>query len=59
MHFNLRLNVTIERRENCDAIIKREIIFVQNNDFFDVAIDVAKKIKKNQKKKELSIIDFD
>ena len=37
LHINL--NVAIEKRENFDAIIERDAIFVQNIDFRDVAID--------------------
>ena len=37
MHFNIRFDVNIERRKDFDAMIKREIISIQNNCFFDVA----------------------
>ena len=33
------MNVAIEKRENFDAMIKRDVISVQNIDFFDVSID--------------------
>ena len=55
MHIDL--NVAIEKRENFDAT-NRETIFIQNIDFFDVAIDekfdeISKKIIND------SITDFD
>ena len=34
------LNVAIEKRNDFDAMIEREIISIQNIDFFNVAIDV-------------------
>ena len=37
MHIDL--NIAIEKRKNFDATIDFETIFVQNIDFFDVAID--------------------
>ena len=48
MRFDIDFNVNIERRENFDATIDREIISTQNINFFDVAIDVAKKIIKSE-----------
>ena len=39
MHINIDFNVKIERREDFDVMIEREIISIQNIDFFDVAID--------------------
>ena len=45
LHINL--NVAIEKRKSFDAT-DREIIFVQNIDFFDVAID--KNFDKNSEK---------
>ena len=64
--FNIIFDVKTEKRDDFDAKIEREIISTQNIDFFDVAkfvkidffdvtIDVANEIKKN----ELSMIDFD
>ena len=38
-NLHINLNVAIEKRENFDTTISRETIFVQNIDFFDVAID--------------------
>ena len=55
---HIHLNVAIEKRKNFDATTDRETIFVQNIDFFDVAIDeksdeILKKIIDD------SITDFD
>ena len=52
------MNIAIEKRENFDAMIDREMIFAQNIDFFDVSIDekfdeISKEITSD------SIIDFD
>ena len=38
-NLHIDLNVAIEKRENFDAMIERDVISVQNIDFFDVAID--------------------
>ena len=64
VHIDIDLNVAIEKRDDFDAMIEREIIFVQNIVFFDVAndentfsnvdIDVTNEIIEN----ELSKIDF-
>ena len=57
-NLHIDLNVVIEKRKNFDAMIDRETIFVQNIDFFDIAID--KNFDKNFKKIiDNSIIDFD
>ena len=55
MHIDL--NVAIEKRENFDAT-NRETIFVQNIDFFDVAID-EKSDENFEKVTDDSITDFD
>ena len=39
MNLHIDLNVAIEKRENFDAMIERDVISVQNIDFRDVAID--------------------
>ena len=52
------MNVVIEKRKNFDAIIERDVISVQNIDFFDIAID--KNSDENfEKIIDNSIIDFD
>ena len=56
-------DVKIEKRENFDAMIEREIISTQNIDFLDVAndenifFDVDTDITNEIKKSELSMID--
>ena len=47
VHVDIDFNVEIERRENFDAMIEREIISIQNIDFFDVA-SVFDVISKNE-----------
>ena len=56
MHVDIDFNIKIEKRENFDTMIEREIISTQNNDFRDVAkfIKIANKINLN----EISKIDF-
>ena len=39
MNLYVDLNIAIEKRKNLNATIDRETIFVQNIDFFNVAID--------------------
>ena len=39
MNLHIDLNVAIEKRKNFDTMIKRDVISVQNIDFFDVSID--------------------
>ena len=57
-NLHINLNIAIEKRKNFDATIDRETIFVQNIDFFDVAID--KNFDENfEKKIDDSIINFD
>ena len=57
LHINL--SVAIERRENFDAIIDRETIFVQDIDFLDVAIDEnSEKVSKEDVINDM-IINFD
>ena len=38
-NLHINLNVAIEKRENFDTMIERDVISVQNIDFFDIAID--------------------
>ena len=55
---HIDLNVAIEKRKSFDATIDRETIFVQNINFFDVAID--KNSNENfEKIIDKTIIDFD
>ena len=57
-NLHIDLNVAIEKRKNLNATMSRETIFVQDIDFFDVAID--EKIDENSEKiTNDSIIDFD
>ena len=42
MHLNVDFDVKIERRDDFDATIEREIISIQNICFLDVANDVSK-----------------
>ena len=58
-NLHINLNVAIEKRKNFDAIIERDVIFVQNIDFFDVSID--EKFDEISKKNVIndSIINFD
>ena len=55
---HIDLNVVIEKRENLNATINRKTIFIQNINFFDVAID--KNFDKNSEKNVIndSIINF-
>ena len=66
VHIDIDFDVKIEKRESFDTMIEREIVSIQNIDFFDVTkfvkidyfdvtIDVANEIKKNK----LSMIDFE
>ena len=55
VHIDINFDVKIERRDDFDAMIERVTISIQNNVFFDVAIDIANEIIEN----ELSKIEFD
>ena len=54
MHVDIDFDVKIEKRENFDAMIEREIISIQNICFFDVAIDVTNEINENEISKIVS-----
>ena len=57
-NFNNLFDIKIEKRDDFDSIINREIISIQNI-FFDVAIDIAINITNNIIVNKLLMIDFE
>ena len=53
---HIDLNVAIEKRENFDAT-DRETIFVQDIDFFDVAIDENSETISKKNSEKIEVID--
>ena len=62
VHLIVDFDVKIEKRDDFDATTERETISIQNNDFFDVAIDSINEcfdMTNNVSKNEIFEIVFD